>query len=305
MTLTNQLKQIIQAENLIQANVAKEIGVSASIFSSYLSGSYSGNVENVERKVRYWLAGREKREKVFVEAPHFIVTETAKKAFSAFDMAKILPTMVTVYGASGVGKTKAAQEYKKQNSNVFLITSSPSRATLSSILYELALELGVNDAPRRKDRLARLVTKKLIGTQGLVIVDESDHLPYDALEELRIIQEEAEIGLVLIGNDKVYTRIQGGVNQAHEYARLWSRVGKHFPFKRSQKGDIKAIAEAWGLDTAEKELMTLLYEIGSSAGGLRSLNQYLRIAGMMAKGQGTVVDLPLILAAQAQMKGIA
>lgn len=29
-----------------------------------------------------------------------------------------------------------------------------------AILYELALSLGINDAPRRKDRLSRLVTEK-------------------------------------------------------------------------------------------------------------------------------------------------
>lgn len=141
------------------------------------------------------------------------------------------------------------------------------------------------------------------GTDGLVIVDESDHLPYDALEELRIIQEEADVGFALIGNDKVYTRMQGGINQAHEYARLWSRLGKPSAFKGSTKGDIKAIAQAWGLDVDDKDLMTVLYEIGSKAGGLRALTQYLRLAGMTAKGQGTVITLDLIFTAQAQMTG--
>jgi len=42
---------------------------------------------------------------------------------------------------------------------------------------------------------------------------------------------------------------------------------------------------------------------GGKAGGLRALTQYLRLAGMTAKGQGTVITLDLILTAQAQMKG--
>ena len=302
MTLVEQIKQIIESGEMNQASIAKELGISGAALSTWLSGTYKGNNQAIERTVENWLTGRDKKAKVFVEAPQFIETETAKRVWSALDMAKILPTMVTVYGASGVGKTKAAQEYRKTHNNVWMITASPSRATLSSILYELALELGINDAPRRKDRLSRAITKKLRGTQGLVIVDESDHLPYDALEELRIIQEEAEIGMALIGNDKVYTRIQGGINQAHEYARLWSRIGKHFGFKQSLKGDIKAIAQAWGLNIADKALMTVLYDIGGKAGGLRSLTQYLRLAGMTAKGQGTEISLELILNAQAQMK---
>ncbi|WP_101774619.1 AAA family ATPase [Pasteurella oralis] len=303
MSLINQINAIKASGNISQRDIAQQIGISAGALSAYLKGNYAGNIDNIESALTNWLATQEKKEKVFVEAPHFIEIPTAKKVFGALDMARILPTMVTVYGASGVGKTKACQEYKKHNQNVWMITASPARATLSSILYELALELGINDAPRRKDRLSRLITKKIKGTQGLVVIDESDHLPYDALEEIRIIQEEAEVGFALIGNDKVYTRIQGGVNQAHEYARLWSRIGNNCGLKASTKGDIKAIAQAWGLDVTDNDLMTVLYDIGGKEGGLRALTQYLRLAGMTAKGQGKVITLDLILTAQAQMKG--
>lgn len=303
MTLIDQIKQLLDKQVYTQSEIAKQSGMSTATLSAFLKGAYTGNVVRVENALNKWLSNREKKEKVFVEAPQFIEIPTAKKVFSVLDMAKILSTMVTVYGASGVGKTKACQEYAKSNQNVWMITASPARATLSSLLYELAMELGINDAPRRKDRLSRMITKKLKGTQGLVIIDESDHLPYDALEEIRIIQEETETGFALIGNDKVYTRIQGGVNQAHEYARLWSRIGNNCGVKASTKGDIKAIAQAWGLDITDKDLMTVLYDIGGKAGGLRALTQYLRLAGMTAKGQGTVITLDLILTAQAQMKG--
>ena len=258
MTLIEQIKPLLDSGTYFQRDIAAQSGISAGALSAYLKGTYTGNIDNIETALANWLSTREKKAKVFVEAPHFIEIPTAKKVFSALDMAKILPTMVTVYGASGVGKTKACQEYAKSNQNVWMITASPARATLSSILFELALELGINDAPRRKDRLSRMITKKLKGTQGLVIIDESDHLPYDALEEIRIIQEETETGFALIGNDKVYTRIQGGVNQAHEYARLWSRIGNNCGLKASTKGDIKAIAQAWGLDVADKDLKSVV-----------------------------------------------
>lgn len=303
MNLIEQINHIKAQENISQSDIAKQLGITSGALSAYLNNKYQGNVENIETAIRNWLGNRQKKEQVFVKDPQFVETDTAKKVWSALDMSRLLNTMVTIYGASEVGKTKASQEYQRNNGNVWMITASPSRATLSSILYELALELGINEAPRRKDKLSRLVTKKLKGTQGLVIIDESDHLPYDALEEIRIIQEEAEVGFALIGNDKVYTRIQGGVHPAHEYARLWSRIGKHFPFKKTLKGDIKAIATAWGLDISDKDLMTILYDIGGKAGGLRSLTQCLRLAAINAKGQGTALTTPLILTAQAQLKG--
>lgn len=303
MTLTEQIKQILDSKAITQRELAQQAGVSAGALSAYLNGVYAGNQDNMDKALRAWLEMQDKKTRVFVEAPHFIDTPTAQKVSKSLDMARACKIIVPIFGASGVGKTKACQEYKRQNKNVWLITASPARSTLSAILYELAIELGINDAPRRKDRLSRIVTKKLTGTDGLVIVDESDHLPYDALEEFRIIQEEANIGFALVGNDKVYTRMQGGVNQAHEYARLWSRLGKPASFKASTKGDIKAIATAWGLDINDKDLMTVLFDIGGKAGGLRALTQYLRLAGMVAKGQGTAITLDLILQAQQQMTG--
>ncbi|TCJ95927.1 hypothetical protein EV694_1930 [Volucribacter psittacicida] len=303
MTLIQQIQSIIDRGEMSQVEIAKKMGFTASVLSTYLKGKYKGNNQAVEQAIINFLQSREKKAKQFIEGPSFIETATAQKVFNSLDMAKILGTMVTVYGASGVGKTKACQEYKRVNANVWLITASPARATLSSILYELALELGINDAPRRKDRLSRLITKKLLNTQGLVIIDESDHLPYDALEEIRIIQEEANVGFALIGNDKVYTRLQGGVNQAHEYARLWSRIGNHCHVKASTKKDIQAIAQAWDINIEDKDFMTVLYDIGTKAGGLRALTQYLRLAGIAAKGNGTLITLDLVLQAQAQMRG--
>lgn len=303
MTLLDNIKQVIERKSLSQREVAQQMGISAAALSRYLSGAYTGSIANIEKAIAGWLETQEKKAAVVVEAPQFIEMPTSRKILDTLEMARLIQTMVTVYGASGVGKTTACRHYAQSNQNVWMITASPARATLSSLLYELALELGINDAPRRKDRLSRLITKKLKGTQGLVIVDESDHLPYDALEELRIIQEEAQVGFALVGNDKVYTRMQGGINQSHEYARLWSRIGNHCGIKGSLKGDIKAIAVAWGLDVSNKDLMTTMNDIGGKAGGLRTLTQYLRLAAMTAKGKGKAITMDLILHAQAHLQG--
>lgn len=303
MTLIQQIQQILNSKTISQSEIAQQAGLNAAALSTYLKGKYKGKIANVESALENWLANREKKSKVFVEAPHFIEIPTAKRIFSALEMAKFSKTIVPIYGASGVGKTKAAQEFTRNNQNVWMITISPSRASLNAFLYELAMELGFKDAPRRKDRLSRMIVEKLKGTDGVVIVDESDHLTYDSIEELRYIQEVADIGFALIGNDKVYTRIQGGVNQAHEYARLWTRLGSRSQIRSSSKADIKAIAAAWQLDTNDKDLMTTLYDIGGKAGGLRALTQYLRIAGITAKGQGIAINLDLILQAKAHMQG--
>lgn len=301
--MQDKLKQHIESTGISQAQVARQLGVSPSALSSYLKGDYKGNSEAIDEAVKNWFVGLDYKKQVFVEAPIFIETATAKQIWTTLNFAKILGTFSIVYGASGVGKTKAAQEFKRNNSNVWLITASPARSTLSEVLYEMALELNINDAPRRKAKLSRLIAKKLNGTNGLMIIDEADHLPYDALEEIRIIQEETGVGIVLIGNDRVYNRLRGGANQQHEFARLWSRVAKKVSIQKSKKADVKAVATAWNLDISDTDLMTTLYAIGASSGGLRALTQYLRLAGMTAKVNNQLINLDLILQAKKDLDG--
>lgn len=301
--MQDKLKQHIESTGISQAQVARQLGVSPSALSSYLKGDYKGNSEAIDEAVKNWFVGLDYKKQVFVEAPIFIETATAKQIWTTLNFAKILGTFSIVYGASGVGKTKAAQEFKRNNFNVWLITASPARSTLSEVLYEMALELNINDAPRRKAKLSRLIAKKLNGTNGLMIIDEADHLPYDALEEIRIIQEETGVGIVLIGNDRVYNRLRGGANQQHEFARLWSRVAKKVSIQKSKKADVKAVATAWNLDISDTDLMTTLYAIGASSGGLRALTQYLRLAGMTAKVNNQLINLDLILQAKKDLDG--
>lgn len=302
MNLIEQVKQIMAREEISQVKLSRELGCSNGALSAYLKGNYSGDSDKIGQMLTQWLERRSQRLQELMDVPDFIETLTAKEIHATINYARVLNRFTIIYGMSGVGKTCAAQAFKRANPhNVWMVTASPARASLSEILYEIALELGMQDAPRRKGLNARLISKKLMGTSGLLIIDEADHLAYDALEELRILQEETQIGMVLIGNDKVYTRLRGARQQAHEFARLWSRVARRLPLEKCKTADVTAIANAWHLDTSNKELMKLLNEISGQGGGLRSLTQTLRLAGMYAKAESKLIDLPFILQAKQEL----
>ncbi len=300
--MINQIKQYIAKTGASQSKIAKESGINAGALSAYLNNNYQGDIANLEAKLTAYFNKKEVQAREFVEAPAFIETATAEQIFKTLEFAQIANCMATVYGASGVGKTKAVQEFKKRNANVWLVTSSPSRASLSEILYEIALELGINDVPRRKGMLARLIEKKLENTKGLLIIDEADHLTYEALEELRLLPEKVEIGLVLVGNDKVYSRMKGGIHPAHEYARLWSRNSKPTSIQKTKQADTKAVATAWGLNEDE-EALKVMQSIAETGGGLRILTQTLRLAGMVAKGSNKLITADLIIKARQELLG--
>ncbi len=301
MTLTIQVKQLIKDKGFTQTQIAKECGFSGGALSSYFKGTYKGDNEKLETALQKWLDGQTKKTATFVSAPDFVETPTASKIFADFDFVKMFGKMGVIYGASGVGKTQAARQYTKANNNVWMITARPSICTINEVLYEMALELGISDAPKRAGKLSRMLKIKLAGTRGLMIIDEADHLPLKVLEELRILQEDSEVGFMLIGNDKVYTQMQGGFNQRHEFARLWSRNAKRQSVQKNSKKDIDAVAAAWSLDLSDSKLMTALYSIGQGAGSLRALTNYLQLAGLQARARNEPITLALILSAQQQM----
>lgn len=302
MNLIEQIKQHIAETGNTQAKIAKESGISQGALSAYLNGSYKGSIEDVETKLNAYFERLAYKLREFIEAPSFIETKTAMQIFSTLRFAQNANVLAIIHGASGVGKTQAAREFRRRYNNVWMVTASPSRSSLSEILYEIALEVGISDAPRRKGMLARLIARKMKGTAGLLIIDEADHLPYEALEELRLLQEEITnesdeigtgIGLVLIGNDKVYTRIKGGINPAHEYGRLWSRNAKRTSIQKTKQADTKAVAEAWGLQD-NKDALDIMQRITETGGGLRILTHTLRLAAIVAKDRNIPLNVELI-----------
>jgi DNA transposition AAA+ family ATPase len=275
-----QVNTVLESKIITAAQLAKEISVSPATLSQVLKGKYAADPSAIVSKLEKWLRLREDRLATPNINPGFVMTETAKLITSDLTYAQVTESIVVIFGASGVGKSETLREYKKNNNNVWMVTSSPSRSSLTECLYELALELGLDDAPRRKGPLSRVVRNRLHNSEGLVIIDEADHLDYPTLEELRILQEETGIGMVFVGNNKVYTQLTGG-RRNEDFARLFSRIAKKRGLHKTRKADVREIARAWRI-MGEKE-MTLMMQVSERPGGLRLLSKTLKLAVMYAQ----------------------
>lgn len=280
------LRTLVENEETTFKQIALESGLSTGTISSFINDKYNGDNERVSQILQRWL---EKYHAVaeLPEPPRFVETQTVKQIWTSMRFASLTESIAVVCGNPGVGKTEAAREYRRTNNNVWMITITPSCASVLECLTELAFELGMNDAPRRKGPLSRALRRRLEGTQGLVIIDEADHLGAEVLEELRLLQESTCIGLVLMGNHRVYSNMTGG-NRTVEFARLFSRIAKRTAINKTKKADVKAIADAWQIN-GEKEL-ELLQQIAQKPGALRILNHSLRLAAMTAHGKGERVN---------------
>ncbi|MBW5820312.1 AAA family ATPase [Yersinia enterocolitica] len=280
------LRTLVENEETTFKQIALESGLSTGTISSFINDKYNGDNERVSQILQRWL---EKYHAVaeLPEPPRFVETQTVKQIWTSMRFASLTESIAVVCGNPGVGKTEAAREYRRTNNNVWMITITPSCASVLECLTELAFELGMNDAPRRKGPLSRALRRRLEGTQGLVIIDEADHLGAEILEELRLLQESTRTGLVLMGNHRVYSNMTGG-NRTVEFARLFSRIAKRTAINKTKKADVKAIADAWQIN-GENEL-ELLQQIAQKPGALRILNHSLRLAAMTAHGKGERVN---------------
>lgn len=275
------VKALLEQSIVTQAQIAKEIGVSGSTVNQLLNGNYKADPTAMLQKLANWLTAREQRADA-PRDPGFVMTETARQINADMGYALTTQSIVIIHGISGVGKTTALREFQRKHNNVWVITTSPSRATMTECMYELAMELNMENAPRLRGPLARAIRRRLRNTKGLIVVDEADHLDRATLEELRILVEEVEIGLVLVGNSRVYTQLTGGP-RSEDFARLFSRIAKKRSLTKAKKADVMAFASAWNI-TGEAEL-NLLVRISERPGALRLVSKNLKLAVMYSGGE--------------------
>jgi DNA transposition AAA+ family ATPase len=288
------VRAAMEADKLSLTDVARLSGVPYSTVHAWLDGKYSGNNQRQAEKMQRWLDSKTVRARtrdLLRPAPSFIMTQTAQDLFGVMEYAQHLPDLAVATGGAGVGKTSAAHAYRAQASNVWLLTAEPCLTSPRSLLDALANLLGIGERYSAQS-ISRAIVTKLYGSGGLVIIDEAQHLPSCALDQLRTIHDKAEIGVALLGNEAIYARLNGGTRSA-EFAQLYSRVGVQVKRPAPLMADIRALLEAWGIAGAtERKLLTT---IAKKPGALRGLTKCLRLAHMMAGADGEPVSEQIIL----------
>jgi DNA transposition AAA+ family ATPase len=291
------------AEGMSQTELARLAGTSASTLGRWLKDSYEGDNEKVARQVEgalHALADRQAQTAALPAAPAYIPTPTSERIVSALRYAHVASDVVVIYGGAGVGKTQSLQHYAKGAPNVYIATATPASAGVVPALEEVADALGVAIASGAA-RLHRAIVKRLVGTYGLLIIDEAQHLSVAALDQMRSIHDATNCGLALVGNSAVYTTMTGG-NRAPYLDRLFSRIGKRVRVNAAGHKDTDAIIEAWGIQA--NDCKKLLRDIASKPGGLRILTKTLRLASMYAAGDKRAVCCPDIRAAWRELTSV-
>jgi hypothetical protein len=134
-----------------------------------------------------------------------------------------------------LGKTAAARQYQATTPRVAIATGSPAIATASAVLQQLIRSRG--EMPRGRSGASKLeltTARPAAVRRGLADRHRRGPAPgtIEALEELRAIHDETGVGIVLMGNDTVLSRIEGNERSA-AFAQLYSRAGVRVKLKGS------------------------------------------------------------------------
>lgn len=278
--LTDAVLDAMDRRGLTQRALAREIGVQHQTLMRWLGGANITDEATLVERATRWLASLEVSTEAAAADPtqgegEFIPTPTSEKILSALAYAKASGDMVAVYGAPGVGKTRAIRRFRASYGNVWLATITPASATVVPALEEVCESVGLRELAGGARRLSRAIQARVRDVGGLIVLDEAQHLATTAVEELRAIHDATGVGLALVGNETSYARLTGGARAA-QYAQIYSRLGMRLYVPPPSAKDVALFATRWKVN--DRRAIELLERVAQRPGGLRSVTKVLRLA---------------------------
>ena len=176
---------------------AKPVKIAPSTLSQVLAGTYKGRLGAICHRMSGVLH-RERRRRAAPRRPGFKRTSVAETVLAACDDAHALRIPVLITGQSGCGRTEALKAYTSTNPETIHVVCGP-HSLPRSILLEIADQVGIEVKRGGIHALRTALEKELSGSDRLLIVDEIDYVPESVLQSLRILADEADIGVVYCG----------------------------------------------------------------------------------------------------------
>ena len=250
---------------------AARIGISSAAISAIKNGTYAGNVKNQIDKLIDYFATKSEEAEVYHE-PEYVPTSISTKVYETIRSCKIKGGFSIITGHAGIGKTKAIQEFHRQNPNdSIVITINPCCKSIKAVLKLLANELGAQISSSADDLWLNVCNKLHDGM--VIIIDEGQLLTFHGMETVRSFSDYfadrgQTLGVALVGNNGIRERIEGKTKDSYRQInnRTWQRP--YFETRDVQYHDIEQLFPILTAEGATKEL-TFLHKIAQSPEGIR------------------------------------
>lgn len=228
-TLIDRLEEFQEKTGMSQAGISKALGIGNSTLSEWMKGKYKGNNEALEEKVADYL---ERHKQKMKRIDFSVETDVRKRIFNSINMLAKLVTalvhdkaedsakIVFIYGRAGIGKTKGLHDWIAQSKmRTYFITAETGNSE-AVLIRKLARAIGLSDEGR-VEKIKNDIKATLKWTESIIIIDEGEHLKAKAIDMIRSICDQTQVGLVVCGTKKLQHQI---LSNRGEYEYLSSRA---------------------------------------------------------------------------------
>lgn len=218
-----ELEEFLKFSGVSMSAVARAIGVSAGALSQFRKGLYRGDNKTLEAKINSYIANYNAKSEDAIKKDEVFISFDYKMANFIINEAVAEREIALIYGVAGTGKTTILKEFERTHANAILIEVTPH--TNARVLLEDLCEALKIQTPKGLRAMLRAVARYLANADKILLIDEAEHLPLRALEDLRRIADFSRVPLILCGTEILLRNLMG---RNKELRQLYSRIcGKH------------------------------------------------------------------------------
>ena len=179
--------------------------VSGATLSQVYNENYTGRVDKIVEQMRRHLR-RERLRALAPQPPPIVKTSVVEEVVRALTIAQQERVIVLLLGPTGVGKTVAIRRYCEAEPDTITMTAGIGVSPWS-LGRELATQLGLSSHLTAYP-LRQAVAHELRDRPRLVIVDEVDYAHEPVVQYLRMIHDEAGVGMAWAGTPAYLRRLR-------------------------------------------------------------------------------------------------
>lgn len=203
------------------AAIAKQIGRPQSVVSSFFGDKYKGDNEKIARAV-HTLMEQAKAGADPTKPRGFVSTTIAERMMGVIRHTQRTRTIGVIYGPSGVSKSTVAQACAQGlvAGSVYVPCAEPA-SSMSYFLQEWCYAIGGGRRDSSYSRF-RCIVDRLKGTGRLQLIDDVQLLSAKAINAIRDIHKQADVGVVLLGTHDAEAKLNDFHEQYGQMERLRS-----------------------------------------------------------------------------------
>lgn len=276
--------------------IAKRINRSPTQVSQYVNRKFVGDLAGFEKDIQVLLR-REEDLQFISDSPAFCSTTPARLMWEVMQYCDERQRMGAVLAPSGTGKTETCIEYKKQNRATVYVTAHVKSHSAAAALKLVAKPIIGAIYRHTVSDLLDTVIERLKGSNRLLLIDDAHFLSWEAFEIIRKIHDCGRIGVVYVGQERLYDQMKGESTKGYLFDQIYSRIAiKRERFQVTKK-DVRMVVGSIckGLDA---ECIDYLYEKAKGKGRFRMMKNLLDVAMTREEQQGVPINMQSLIEAE-------